>query len=70
MVRDHVVSSCLRSVGYDAGAHVLEIEFVSSAVYRYTGVPRHVHRELLGASSPGGYFNRAIRGRYEYRRVG
>lgn len=47
---------------------MLEIEFVSGAVYRYTAVPRRVHRELLGASSLGGYFNREIRGRYAYRR--
>ncbi|GAA2245982.1 hypothetical protein GCM10010430_29900 [Kitasatospora cystarginea] len=69
MVRDHVASSCLRSVGYDARAQVLELEFVSSAVYRYTAVPRRVHRELLDASSLGRYFNRAIMGRYEYRKV-
>ncbi|MFB7667450.1 KTSC domain-containing protein [Kitasatospora sp. NPDC056138] len=68
MIRDHVVSSCLRSVGHDAEADVLEIEFVSGAVYRYTAVPRRVHRELLEASSLGGYFNREIRGRYAYRK--
>ncbi|WP_280695529.1 KTSC domain-containing protein [Kitasatospora sp. GP82] len=68
-MRDHVVSSCLRSVGYDAEEHVLEIEFVTSTVYRYTAVPRRVHRALLAADSLGRYFNREVRGRYEYRKV-
>ncbi|GAA0660456.1 hypothetical protein GCM10010193_09270 [Kitasatospora atroaurantiaca] len=69
MVREDVESSALRSVGYDRGGHVLEIEFVSSSVYQYSGVPGRIHRALMAAASHGRYFNQAIRGRYTYRRI-
>lgn len=63
-------SSALRSVGYDAGTRVLEIEFVGGAVYEYTEVPRRVHEELMGAPSHGRCFGRVVRGRYPYQRTG
>ncbi len=71
MVRNRtaVESSALRSVGYDAGARVLEIEFVGGAVYTYADVPASVHRELMDAPSHGRYFGRAVRGRFAYRRL-
>ncbi|MFC9325164.1 KTSC domain-containing protein [Kitasatospora sp. NPDC057015] len=67
--RRPVESSALRSVGYDAANRVLEIEFVSGAVYSYAGVPDRVHEELMEAPSHGRCFGRVIRGRYPYRRI-
>lgn len=57
ITRTPVRSTALRSVGFDERASVLEVEFVSGAVYRYFGVPRAVYAELLAASSKGRYFN-------------
>jgi len=65
--RDAVSSSVLRSIGYDAGTAELEIEFTSGDVYRYYAVPARVHRELLAAESPGGYFNTHVNDKYPTR---
>ena len=57
------------SAGYDAGRHVLELEFPSGQVYDYLAVQASVHAGLLAAESHGRYFNQRIRGHYEFRRV-
>jgi hypothetical protein len=61
MRRRPVDSSALRSVGYDAGSRILEIEFSSGAVYRYRNVPPKVYFELLAAESCGTYFATHVR---------
>ncbi len=70
MMRADVVSSALRSVGYDREARVLEVQFVSGTVYRYADVPADVHEALMSAPSHGRYFHQAVRDRFAYRRVG
>lgn len=65
-----VESSTLATVGYDEGGKLLELEFRGGAVCRYFAVPAAVHEWLLAAGSKGSYFNRAIRGRYEFVRAG
>ena len=64
-----VESSTIASVGYDLTRELLQLEFCSRAIYHYFGVPADVHEALLEASSKGSYFNRAIRGRFPYRRL-
>ena len=64
-----VESSTLAAIGYDDGCGILQLEFRSSAVCCYCGVPGSVHEELLAASSKGRYFNKAIRGRFPHLRV-
>ena len=66
MRRRHVESEALRSVGYDAKRHVLEIEFNSGEVYRYFGVPASVHVELMDAESHGEYFSHHVRDVFEF----
>ncbi len=70
MLRVPVVSSNLRSVGYDSATLVLEVEFRSGAIYQYYGVSEHVHRGLMSAGSKGGYLADHVKGVYRYRRVG
>lgn len=60
----------MRSVGYEAGSRILEIEFQSGAVYQYFEVPVRVHKGLLQAESKGQYFNSEIREDYAWVRVG
>jgi hypothetical protein len=67
--REPVQSTSLASVGYDGAGKILEIEFISGAVYRYTAVPEKVYRELLAAESKGRYFSKNIRGQYEFVKV-
>ena len=63
-----VQSTALARVVYDE-ARVLQLEFLSRAIYHYFGVPRAVHEALLGAPSKGRYFNQAIRGCFPFCRV-
>lgn len=67
--RTPVSSSNLKSVGYEVGADVLEIEFHSGGVYRYFDVPQTTYQELLSARSHGSYFHQHVRGEYDYRRI-
>ena len=69
MRRSRVESTTVYSVGYDAKAGIVELEFRSGAVYQYLGVPANEYRELLGAPSKGKYFNLHIRDRYPFRRL-
>jgi len=64
-----VESSTIASVGYDLTPGLLQLEFCSRAIYHYGGVPAGVHEALLEAPSKGSYFNRAMRGRFPYRRL-
>jgi hypothetical protein len=44
MDRKRVSASNIRSIGYDAGEQVLEIEFPSGSIVQYSGVSPEVHR--------------------------
>jgi len=68
MLATAVESTTLAAVDYDSAAQMLWLEFRSRAVYRYCHVPLAVYQALLAAPSKGAYFNRHIRGRFEYHR--
>jgi hypothetical protein len=69
MDRASVSSTSLRSVGYDAGRKMLEIEFQNGRVYQYFRVPGKVFRSLTEAPSLGSFFNAAIRNAYPFARL-
>ncbi len=69
MDRKRVISSKIRSVGYDPRLQVLEIEFSNGSVYAYNGVSPEVHRRLMAAPSPGSFFDDRIAEEYSSRRV-
>lgn len=56
-----VTSTNLQSVGYDASARILTIEFRNGSIYEFAGVPPEVHAELMEAKSHGKYFHSRIR---------
>ena len=56
-------------MGMSAAHAVLEIEFVSGAVYRYHGVPRPDWYGLKDAAEKGDYFEAHITGRYTATRM-
>jgi hypothetical protein len=66
MNETRVESTTLRAVAYDDSREILQLEFLSRAVYHYYGVPAAVHEAMLGAPSKGSYFNRVIRRRFPY----
>lgn len=70
MFRSPVESTAVASLGYDAGAWTLEVEFTSGSVYRYFDVPEAEYRKLLAAESIGAYLNHEIKPRYRYTQVG
>jgi KTSC domain len=69
MERVPVKSSSVVSVGYDAVAAELEIEFHNGRVYRYAEVPVAAYRLLLQARSIGEYVNTVIKPRFTARAV-
>ncbi len=60
MNRMHVISSDLRSVGYDPALRILEVEFHDRSVYVYRNVPESVYSALMCAPSKGTFFARNI----------
>ena len=64
MDRTPVSSSNIAAVGYDPDTMTLEVEFNSGKIYQYFDVPEVIFTEILGASSPGGYFNQNVKGSY------
>lgn len=69
MNRQQVISSNIRSVGYDGESRTLEIEFHTGGIYQYFDVPESVYKSLMSASSLGSYFYRYIRDRYRWTKI-
>jgi hypothetical protein len=71
MRRRRVDSTTVRSLGYDAERHVLEIEFKDSGeIYRYFDVPKWEYKAFLAAPSKGTYLNQEFKKRgYRYEQV-
>lgn len=69
MRREPVISSGIRSLGFDPRNHVLDMEFAGGAVYRYFGVPASVYRRAMAAESKGRFVNAHIRDRYPFRKL-
>jgi hypothetical protein len=62
--RQRVESTAIAAVGYSKRQHILEIEFVNGAIYRYFDVPPAVHRDLMSAQSKARFYDFNIKGRY------
>jgi hypothetical protein len=69
MQREAVDSSNLKSVGYDRGLLVLEVEFHTGSIYQYVNVPNAVYVGLQAASSKGRFFATRIRDQYRYTKI-
>lgn len=60
-------STCFSMVGYDAQERVLIVVFRDSgAEYHYFDVPEEVWESFYDSASLGRYFNREIKGNYQY----
>ena len=62
--REPVHSSAIAKVGYSRRRHILEIEFVNGAIYRYFDVPRPLYRDLMSAESKARFYDLNIRRHY------
>jgi len=62
--RHEVQSTAIAKIGYSKRRHILEIEFVNGAVYRYLDVPLSVYRDLISAESKARFYDSNIRRHY------
>jgi len=62
--RESVQSTAIAKIGYSKRRHILEIEFVNGAVYRYFHVPLSVYRDLMSAESKARFYDSNIRKHY------
>ena len=62
--RQPVHSTAIAKIGYSRHRHILEIEFVNSAIYRYLEVPPAVYRDLMAAESKARFYDFNIRSHY------
>ena len=69
MKRQTVESTNIRSVGYDAGNELLEIEFHGGATYEYYAVPSRTHTGLMEAHSKGKYFLSNVRNIFKFKKI-
>jgi len=59
-------STVIAAILYDEENKILRIEFQSGKIYYYMDVPKGVYLTLNTARSKGGYFNKYIKGNYEF----
>ena len=67
-----VQSSNVAAIGYlpsDKATGALFVRFVGGAIYRYEGVPPHVHAALMASESKGKYVAAHVRGAYPFARL-
>ena len=62
--REPVQSSAIAKVGYSKRRHILEIEFVNGAVYRYFDIPLSVYHDLMSTESKARFYDSKIRKHY------
>jgi len=62
--RQRIESTAIAAIGYSKRRHILEIEFVNGAIYRYLDVPPAVHRDLMSAESKARFYDSNIRRHY------
>lgn len=58
-------SSNLDQITYDQETKLMTIVFKSGGAWEYSGVPNEVYLGLQHAPSPGSYFFRHVRGRFQ-----
>jgi hypothetical protein len=63
-----VESTAVRTIGYDAEAEEVYVEYIGGGLYAYEGVPAGVFDELVNAESKGTFVNAVIK-EYPFRAV-
>ena len=64
MKRTYVMSTDIKSIGYEESDRILEIEFLDSSVYQYQNVPKIAHLALMTAQAKGLHFHTNIKDVY------
>lgn len=69
MNRKNVESSMIKSIGFDSGSLILEIEFNSGAVWQYLEFPESLWHAFENTESQGKFFHREIKDQYQELRI-
>jgi len=70
MHREPVQSTALQSVGYDAKAKILELEFRDNGgVWQYFGITPSTYKKFINSSSLGRFFVEKVKGKYQELKV-
>jgi hypothetical protein len=64
ILRQSVQSTAIAKVGYSKRHHILEIEFVNGAVYRYFDVSATIYRDLMSSQSKAGFYDSNVKRHY------
>jgi KTSC domain-containing protein len=62
-------STVIASMYYNAEIHTLKLFFVSGLIYEYKNVPEEIYNQLKTSGSKGTYFNRYIKGNYQFEKI-
>ncbi len=62
-------STVISNFYYDADSRILKIVFVTGMVYEYKNVPETIYQAMKISRSKGIYFNRYIKGKYEFEKT-
>ncbi len=66
MERTRFESRAVSSAGYDLETRVLEVEFSSGRIYRFSEVPESVWEWLVRVPNKGAYVARNLTGKYAF----
>ncbi|MBK0380548.1 KTSC domain-containing protein [Mucilaginibacter segetis] len=70
MHRKTVESTALKSIGYDAEKHVLELEFRESGdVWQYLNVKPAVYKKMMESESLGSFFVNKVKGVFDENKI-
>lgn len=64
------LSSNVIEFGYDPEARELYVRFKGGALYQYQGVPQDIYDGLMNSDSKGVFVNMAIKGYFQYSKIG
>jgi hypothetical protein len=71
MMQEKIIegSSSVRRIAYSKETQTLEVEFLTGAIYRYSGFPESMWLEITNAPSVGSFIHAQVKGKYPYVRV-
>ena len=64
MERFYVMSSDIKSIGFEEASGTLEIEFLDGSILQYHNVPKIAHLALMTARAKGLHFRSYIQGKF------
>lgn len=69
MERKKVNSSGIRSVGYDTGQQILEVELSDGSIWQYSKVSGEVHRRFMNSPSMVSFYRDSIEEDFSRKRM-